>query len=157
MKTRFQEPGLSAHSIETGTGGPMPRRTMLLPTCTTIKVTPANGTPAPFLWHGEADTRLSQLHTDVLAEPSCTAACPCYPSCPAGAWMVSAMPSKYKKKRFAKNLFHQNKVNPCPKYEITEDFQELLINSSRSRELTIHRSHWDLFAFISTEGFPQEK
>lgn len=41
-----------------------------LPTRTTIKIMPVNGPTILFPWHGEADTRLSQLHADVFAEPS---------------------------------------------------------------------------------------
>ena len=61
--------------------------------------------------------------------------------------------TKTRVEKVCENLFHQNKVEPCLKYGITKDFQEILINSPRTRELTIHRSHWDLFAFLSTEDF----
>lgn len=116
---------MKTYSTEKTSSGPMLQRTIPQPICTTVNITPAKRPTILSPCHKEADTRLSQLRTGVFAEPSHTA-CPCSGSYHKLSASLSCA-TKIWVEKVLKNLFHQNKVKPCPKYGITKDFQELSI------------------------------
>lgn len=101
---------MKTYSIETAATGPMLQRTVPLPTHTTIKMTPANSPTTPFSWHGEADSSLSRLCTDVLAELRLHRRAPLLRQLPHRLLASLSYATKIRVETVCENLFHQNKV-----------------------------------------------